>query len=458
MLSDELKQKRRNVFAKKILVREESARSNPAIVGIYTDQNGKPSNQMDSLFFLPLINQHWPIARLGKWRDDKSVQEIYCLPNERAMKDYEGKAVEAIDAVKAKYGEPKFEKYRATVTPLLDLIRKRSSEDEPLVELVAPLDRLLSDQINEGDAAEALLREFWSQPEMTDAKKKCQTLRDSCKFGDPLYLVKRFGKGRVAVMTIPVESPWSDWPNGIGRDSWVAVVAEMQKYLSGGGSDENRSVGSTLTTSLETGRYKPSASWVFLSAEAPKPGTLPQSLPIIREPKLGDNPNTIPLESKEGGASLNFSNAKKPGIYIFSLTWQKRDTDPVSAPSEKPEDFAEAFNIDAAREGDLRRTNSDEFKATAKGAELHSSEDSGWLEGLKQKQTDLSSGRWIYLLILLTLLLEQAMAVRLSYHTHPENLEAFAPSAAAAFAHGTPPPTTAETSEPIAPAEVGDTT
>ena len=52
----------------------------------------------------------------------------------------------------------------------------------------------------------------------------------------------------------------------------------------------------------------------------------------------------------------------------------------------------------------------------------------------------MSSGRWIYLVILLVLILEQAMAVRLSYHTRPEDLDAFAPSAAAVFSHGTPPP------------------
>ena len=70
---------------------------------------------------------------------------------------------------------------------------------------------------------------------------------------------------------------------------------------------------------------------------------------------------------------------------------------------------------------------------------MHSIDDTGWLDTLKQKQTDLSSGRWIYLVILLVLICEQAMAVRLSHHQRPEDLEAFAPSAAAAFAHGTPP-------------------
>ena len=36
------------------------------------------------------------------------------------------------------------------------------------------------------------------------------------------------------------------------------------------------------------------------------------------------------------------------------------------------------------------------------------------------------------------------MAVRLSYHTRPEDLELHAPSAASAFARGTPPAPTVE--------------
>jgi hypothetical protein len=186
---------------------------------------------------------------------------------------------------------------------------------------------------------------------------------------------------------------------------------------------------------------------------------VPQTLAIIREPKLGTEPNTIPLDTKEGALNLNFNDTKRPGAYLFALTWQKRDGDPVAAPSVKPEYVASVFNIDAAKEGDLRRTNADEFKSTAKGAELHSVEDLGWLESLKQKQTDLSSGRWIYLLILLVLIFEQAMAVRLSYHTQPETLEALAPSAAAAFAHGTPPPIATEADEATVSAdEVSSTT
>ena len=92
------------------------------------------------------------------------------------------------------------------------------------------------------------------------------------------------------------------------------------------------------------------------------------------------------------------------------------------------------LNFDAELEGNLKRANTEDFTRVAKGAEeVHSLEDDSWLGVLEQKPTDLSSGRWIYLLILLVLIFEQAMAVRLSYHNRPDELEMFAPSAAAAM-------------------------
>jgi hypothetical protein len=121
-----------------------------------------------------------------------------------------------------------------------------------------------------------------------------------------------------------------------------------------------------------------------------------------------------------------------------------------------PDYVAVAFNVDAQREGDLRRVHRDDITQSAgKEVGVHSPDDPGWLDELKQKQTDLSSNRWIYLIILLVLVAEQAMAVRLSYHTRPEDLELHAPSAASAFSRGAPPTPTVAEAEPTQPAGVG---
>lgn len=462
-ISQAAKDRRARAFSKRVLVREPAAKTHPALAGIYTNDRGVAvkDSDVERFFYFPNIDQHWEVSRLGKWREDRSVQELYCLPNERPMSDFEGLTAKMVDAVKGKYGEPKFEKYRDLVQKLLDEIRTTAAGNEVLAVLARQLDRLLADQVSEGDPEaakeEALLREFWGHPELAEARKLAEALRDSCKYGDPLYLARRFGNGRVAVMTTDAGgtyedgSRWTDWPALTGAAGWVAVVTEMQKYLSGGGAEENRSVGQPLTLSLEAGRYDPTAQWVYLAVDPTKGDQKSQVLPAIRDPEAGREPHNLTLDSTTDGDRLKFDQTARPGAYLFALTWKKREGE--AGPDTKPEYIATVFNIDTAIEGDLRRANADDLRNLAKGAELHSPDDSAWLDALKQKQTDLSSGRWIYLVILLVLIAEQAMAVRLSHHARPEDLEAFAPSAAAVFARATAAAPTAETaSEPASPA------
>jgi len=220
-------------------------------------------------------------------------------------------------------------------------------------------------------------------------------------------------------------------------------MTELQKYLTGGGAEENRVLGSTLTESFEIGRYKPEAAWSLRTYDPLNTEKAGQELGAIVDQVPPAAAKTLALDRKDNALKLNFAETQRPGAYFFALTWLKRDGDPMGTPATKPEYLATVFNYDAELEGDLKRTNTEELKTVAKGAEdVHSPEDDSWLSVLEQKPTDLSSGRWIYLVILLVLIFEQAMAVRLSYHGKPEDLEAFAPSAAAAMAGRTVVPQT----------------
>ncbi len=456
-LTDEAKFKRSLSLTKRVLLRDPAARSHPALQGIYSNERGGAArdNEVERFFLFAGIDQHWKIERIGRWREDRSIQELYCLPNEQPTSEFEARVVKLIDAVKSKYGEPKFEKYRTLIDGILGQIRSLAGDPEnpPLTELARQMDRLLSDEISEGNPDEALLREFWGQPEMAEARALAQSLRDSTKYGDPLYVARRFGNGRVAVFTIPVGAPWTDWPSGPGSAGWVAVMTELQKYLAGGGAEENRVVGSAFQANFEVGRYKPEATWSFLTYDPTSAEQGAQRLTAVRDPVAGQPPRTIPLDLKDGSLQLNFADTKRAGAYFFNLTWNKRDGDPVNAPPTKPEFIAAVFNYDTELEGDLKRANTDDLKNVAKGTEdVHSPEDDSWLTVLEQRPSDLSSGRWLYLLILLVLIFEQAMAVRLSYHNRPDELEAFAPSAAAAMAGRTTVQSEAEASPAAGPA------
>jgi hypothetical protein len=456
-LTEKQQQDRALVFNKRILLRDPSARTHPALQGLYTNERGAAVRdvEIERFFYFLNINRHWPVQRIGRWLQDRSVQELYCLPNEQSVANFEGAVSALVTEVRRRIAEPKYEKYRpyldgakAGDKSLLETIRTTAATDNPLSLLAIYLDRLLCDQINDGDESEPVLREFWTLPEMADLRAEAARVRDSVKFGDPLYLVKQFGTGRVAVMTTTAGEEWTDWPTQKGSPAWLAVVAEMQRYLSGGGVDANRAVGSAYAVPLDPARYGQTYTRTFVSFDPARAKPGQEGSGLVIEPAPNTPSTDLPLDARENELALRYADTQRPGAYLFTLTRLKGPDDPAITPAERPDYLAIAFNLDE-REGDLRRVMKDDVTQQAPGAALHSPEDTGWMDELKQKQSDLSSNRWIYLIILLVLIAEQAMAVRLSFHTRPEDLELHAPTAASAFHRGAPPaPSTAAESEP----------
>ncbi|HUR52798.1 MAG TPA: BatA domain-containing protein [Gemmataceae bacterium] len=443
--TEEQKFKRFLVLSNRVLLRDAGNRTHPALTGLYTNERGAAvkDTEVEKFFRFLDIDQYWPIRRLGKWRDDKLVQELYCMPNEQAVGDFQGAVDRQTNALRTAAGEPKFEKYRKYLDPLREKIRTIAAgrfpdgggtgdASPPLTLLAMYVDRLLCDQINDGDESEPVLREFWAQPEVAGLRVEWQRLRDSVKFGDPLYFAKQFGRGRVTLMTTTAGEQWTNWPSGGGAPGWVAICKEMQNYLSGGGAESNLTVGSPLTQTLDATRYGPTVTRTLITAD-PAKGEGKGAIPVATTP-LG----TQTLTGKDGVMPMTFSEAKVPGVYLFTLTQLKGPNDPPTTPAERPDYVAHAFNIDTKAEGELRRVDRDDVTQVAKELPVHSPDDSRWLDRLKQKPADLSTNRWLYLIILLVLIGEQALAVRLSYHTRQNDLEMHAPTVAAAVAKGAP--------------------
>jgi hypothetical protein len=460
--TDEQKFKKALVLSKRVLTRDPAVKVHPALAGLYAGDRGSAAKDIEKFFMFANIDQHWPIQRLLTWQENKAVRELYCLPNEKPMSEFQGPARDLLEKLKAKLAEPKFEKYRPVVEPLDRQIRDTSAGDLPLAVLANLYDRLICDQINDGDPSEPILREMWGQPELADLKAAFQKERDRVKFGDPLYAVKHFGDGRVAVMTTDAgathtatgggtgEVTWTDWPSGYGAPGWLAVVAEMHRYLSGGAADENRSVGAAYHLALDPAAYQRkngetrAVKRTFVAPDATK-GEKAGDLTFTPKP-LGDQP----LAATPGGPVFDFTEGRDAGVYVFELT---HFTGP-DGETEKKQYLAAAFNVDAQREGDLRRANRDDLAQYAPKVPVHSPDDTSWVNALKQKRDDFSTRRWLYLFILLVLVAEQAMAVRLSFHTRPEDLDVHAPSAAAAYAHATTLPAVAPAEPPTEPAGV----
>ena len=462
----DLLRKRSQVFTKWILVREPAAKQHPAVAGLYTNDRGQGvrEDEVETFFRLVKIDRYWPVDRLAGWTRDPNVRELYCMANENPIKVYESPARALVQRIEAELGKPKFQRYRplfledrpvpgdpkktqAAVLRRIELaVAGRNpftgEQEEVHAALLARfLDEVLRDPLTLGDADEAPLREFWKEadPQLrTDAYR----FRDQVKFGDPLYLAKQFGHGRVATMLTTAGEQWTDWPAGFAGPSWVPVMFEMYKYLSAGRPVENRTCGQPLSMTFDAGRApKGAAPTVSRFRLTPDP---------TRPEKTGEIPVTVtdfearPVEVQGGTAAHTFTDTRVPGVYVFAFPalTGKDGTDPAGQ-GENYDCTAVAVNVDADREGQLQRASYDDVVQQAPGAgdeneRIHSPDNSAWVETLKQERDDLSTRRWLYLVILLVLIAEQAMAVRLSHHAKAADLEAHAPTAAAVFAHGTP--------------------
>jgi hypothetical protein len=164
-----------------------------------------------------------------------------------------------------------------------------------------------------------------------------------------------------------------------------------------------------------------------LGSDAAKAG------PAAAPPVIDLKEQTMTTEG--GNYALNFTEDAKPGVYMLTLT-RVKGAGAGGEPAEVPEYQAFAVNVDARREGDLRRAGRDDVTQFTPGVkDIHSPGDAAWIDLLKNKQTDLTEAGWIFLAILVVLLIEQALAVKLSYHTATGTLDTAAPSAAALYRH-----------------------
>ena len=426
LLTEEQRLARLFTLQKKLLLKDANAKLHPALSGIYTDERGQPikDDDFEKFFSFVTVSQYWPVKRLGKWRDDRAVTELYCMPNEQSVADFEGPARKLADGLAV--DDPAFAKFKEVLAPAREQLKRTAASSVPLYQLASLLDRLLGDQRGgDPDKSEALLREFWADPRAADLRREAVQLRDAVKYGDPLYVAKQVGRGRVAAVLTTAGEQWTDWPTGPGRPSFVPVVIEMERYLSGGRADENRLVGEPIGYRVEAARYKPTVGRAFLTHDpkAGARGTNPDPAPVVdlkEQTMVADGNDLV----------LNFTDNAIPGAYLFTFTNLKPQANGQAG--ETPEYRAAAANIDAVREGDLRRASRDDVLRAAAAAGVHSPADGGWLEALKNKKTDLSESAWLFAVLLLVLLAEQAMAVRLSHTGGADVLDRAAPSAAAA--------------------------
>jgi hypothetical protein len=350
--------------------------------------------------FLP-IRRYYPVPR-QRWNPEPGrVQELAALPNQKSMREYAAGAGQIAQELDQPINDPQAEKYKSALEAHQKEIRNTLLGDKPLFELGNALQSLLKDSGEPRDANQPKgpnLVEFWKLADYQKLRGRIEKFRESVMLGDPLVITEEYGKGRVVACMTSLGRSWTDWAGGSPASiTFPAVMLELQKYLTSVGGENNLTVGMPLDIHLDSTRFDNKMRWRY------KPEQPQAQAPAAKE-ELGT--------TKDGRVSFTFDKARKPGLYLFEF--DRRNEEAGSTIKTEPEHRAYVFNVDPV-ESDLRRESKEDLERIAPRVHLRIP-NSNWGSDLAQKRNDLSESWYFYLLFLVILVLEQALAVHLSFH------------------------------------------
>jgi hypothetical protein len=368
------------------------------------------------------FDRYWQALPRYQWdvegEGGRGATEVVVMPNTKSPDEYKdrGKRVgqEAVRLTKElAEAEPEaFEKYVEPVERYRQEIWSALSKPY-LFPLVQALDVLRHDRGAENDPKRPNMETLWNHPKMKDLGAQIDDLHRAVLYGDPLVVTRPYGKGRVVALltSAGTASKWNDWAGGsLSSWSYQVFMMDLQSYLLSQGEDTNRTVGDTIQVDLDAARYLPKVKRKF------------QPQPDVTGAK--DRPEGPPAAEDQGEQSLpmtgnvltfTFDDARRPGVYTFEFFPNVKDGQPGMT-----ETRSYAFNIDSEKESNLRRAGRERLeRARAKDSRagavvLRSPGDS--YELFKNRQPDASESPWLYLFFLLILVVEQALAVHLSFH------------------------------------------
>jgi hypothetical protein len=345
-----------------------------------------------------------------------AAEEIVVLPNNHPIDDYKPRAQElarkAVEQTKdLALAEPEaFERYQEPVDRFRQEIT-RALATPYLFNLVKAIDALRHDHGAENDPQRPDMEVLWAHPKMKGLAAQFDEFRTTIEYGDPLVVARSLGKGKVcAILTSAgTATKWNDWGGGsLSSWSYQVFVMDLQRYLISSGDDLNRGVGERVQLDFDAGRYQPKVKMTFQpqrdldrdkADEAPKAQEFPEQ----------------PLPMKDNVLHFEFADSREPGVYTFEFYPSSKE----GAPGQT-EVRSFAFNLDSARESDLRRAGRDKLERSrardSRAGTILLRSPGDTYEAYKNKMPDASESPWLYLFFLIILIVEQALAVHLSFH------------------------------------------
>src|SRR5262249_52318034 len=195
--------------------------THPILVRLYREDKNREANTY--LKFL-LIDRYFPVNH-GRWSPEPgTAAELLTLPNYRSMEDYREEGQRLLKLLPLEDA-----RHAADQKLLKDHARQIKNvleNGKQLYQLANAVEAMLTDTADPKDPSKPDLRAFWQQPDQAELFGQFQGLIHSVRFGDPLLVSSRFGKGHVLAYLTTAGSAWTDFPNGPARPYFVMLMLE----------------------------------------------------------------------------------------------------------------------------------------------------------------------------------------------------------------------------------------
>jgi hypothetical protein len=406
--------------AYQLLVREEKF-PNLVSVPIFGPIFSQELQSRETLRDLP-ISKYFQVNRQTWKQEPGKVYELATLPNEAPIDTYTDLVVKITGAdntnVKAILANKELAKYQGRLQKhlkdLRDLVDPLAEKKYTTYDLVQKIDAMMIDKGPAADKSKSAgpdMTKFWidGDPFVQALRRDLANLREEVNYGDPFIVVKHFGKGRVvAVMSTAgrktaTGEEWNLWAGGSNAAKiYAPVIMEMQQFLSSQGSEANLSVGTNQTVSVDVSQLNNPQLKMMRWFMKPEHESPVQKVKHSTEQKSPDGSLT----------QFTLSKNNEPGLYLTEVFNEKEN---AAAPIAV---YAHVFNVDTEREGALARAGGTEIEQLLTRSEgaIKLLGATAPEEQLIGRQNDFSESPWLFLLFLLILVAEQALAVHLSFH------------------------------------------